>query len=235
VVDEIEQLHATYGFTHFVFYDDELNIHTPRLLELCRELIALQDKLGVKLHFRGFMKAELASVEQFTMLSEAGFDVLVVGAESGSDRILTNMRKHSTVEDNTRFVDLCRQFDIKAKAIMSLGHPGESDSTLEATEQWLDHVMLDDVNFTIISCLPGAPYYDKALRTGKHFTYTALSGDVLYSDDVDFHAELNYVSADLDYGYESTVWTDALDREDLVQWHKYLESRFKERDVFSGQ
>jgi anaerobic magnesium-protoporphyrin IX monomethyl ester cyclase len=225
---EVEHLYKTYGFTNFAFYDDELNVN-PELNEFLDRFIDLKMKVGVDFKFRAFLKYNVVKRDQMKKLYDSGMTVAVIGGESGSERMLKNMAKKSTVEQNTRFVELAKEFGVHPKCIMSLGHPGESPETLEETWNWLEKVQLSDVNFTIISCLPSAFYYDSALRREDGiWVYTAPeTKDRLYSIDVDFHAKPNILNGSLDYGYESTVFTDYLKQEDLVEWHRRFEERFR--------
>lgn len=225
---EIEHLYKTYGYTNFAFYDDELNVN-PELGTFLDRFIDVKMKLGVDFKFRAFLKSNLVNRDQMKRLYEAGMTVAVVGGESGSERILQNMQKKSTVKQNTQFIEWAKEFGVHPKCIMSLGHAGESHETLEETWNWLEKVQLSDVNFTIISCLPSARYYDYALkRNDGIWVYTAPeTKDRLYSIDVDFHAKPNILNGSLDYGYESTVFTDLLKQEDLVEWHRRFEERFR--------
>lgn len=93
IVQEIEFLHKTYGYTDFTFYDDELNVD-PNLNTLLKELKDVQFRLGKEFRFRAFVKVNLCTREQMKALAEAGFKVIATGSESGSDRILTNMNKY---------------------------------------------------------------------------------------------------------------------------------------------
>ncbi len=227
-IQEIEYLYNTYKYTDFCFYDDELNVNSE-LDNFLNDFKNLKTKLGADLRFRAFLKSNLTSREQMKKLADAGMFIAVIGGESGSERILKNINKKSTVEQNTKFIEYAREFGIKAKCIMSLGHPGETPETLKETENWLEKVKLDDVNFTIVSCLPSSFYYDYAVKKSNGvWVYTVPeNGDKLYSIDVNFHDKPNILNGSLDYGYESTVWTDALTQDDLVKWHAYLENKFK--------
>src|SRR3990167_3934033 len=57
IVKEIEELHHTYGYTGFMFYDDELNV-SKSMVELMKAITALQRRLGVEFRLRGFIKSE---------------------------------------------------------------------------------------------------------------------------------------------------------------------------------
>ena len=51
-------LHSVYGFTGYMFYDDELNVN-PSIVELMDGIADLQRRKGVEFRLRGFVKAEL--------------------------------------------------------------------------------------------------------------------------------------------------------------------------------
>lgn len=228
IVQEIEFLYKTYGYTDFTFYDDELNVD-PNLNTLLDQLKNVQSRMGREFRFRAFVKVNLCTREQMKALADAGFKVIATGSESGSDRILKNMNKKVTVEQNTKVVEWIHEFGMYAKSIMSIGHPGESDETLQETQDWLDKVKLDDVNFTIIECLPSSVYYDHAFqRPDGVWVYTAPeTGDKMYDVGIDWTEEVHFFNGKPDTQYKATVFTDFLSQMQLEQWHRHFEKRFK--------
>ena len=125
VVAEVRHIHETYGHTGFMFYDDELNV-SPTALDLMHALRTLQLELGVEFRFRGFVKAELFTDQLASAMYQAGFRWILCGFESAHPRILTNIRKRATLEDNTRVLEIAQRHGLKVKVLMSIGHPGES-------------------------------------------------------------------------------------------------------------
>jgi len=228
IVGEIEYLYNTYGYIDYTFYDDELNIncHFSSLLD---DLKNLQMKLGKSFRFRCFLRANLITKIQIKELASAGFKVIAIGAESGSDKILKNMSKKVTVENNTNVVEWSKEYGIYTKSIISLGHPGESPETLSETEKWIDKVKLDDVNFTIVECLPSSVYYDNSIYNNGVWVYTVPeTGDKLYDTGVDWTKDVHFFNADPSVEYKSTIYTDYLKQEELVQWHRYFEKKYKD-------
>jgi anaerobic magnesium-protoporphyrin IX monomethyl ester cyclase len=225
VVAEISHLHATYGVTGFMLYDDELNVN-PNMTELMRAIAQRASDLGVEFRLRGFIKAELFTDEQAEAMYQAGFRWILTGFESGSPRILKNINKRATLEDNTRCVEIAHRHGMKVKALMSAGHPGESDETVQETHQWLLHAHPDDFDMTIISVYPGTPYYDQAVRGSSSsdvWVYT-VNGDRLYSYELDFTTVADYYKGDPEGGYTSYVFTDYLKAEELVALRNFVES-----------
>jgi radical SAM superfamily enzyme YgiQ (UPF0313 family) len=230
ILAELEQLHRRYGYTGFMFYDDELNV-SKSLVELMEGVARLQDRLGVEFRLRGFVKAELFDDAQAAAMYRAGFRWLLVGFEAASPRILENINKKATRDDNSRCLERAHRHGLKIKALMSLGHPGESEETATALRDWLIEAAPDDFDCSIITTYPGTPYYDEALATAPGvYTYTApKSGDRLHAYDVDYAEVAEYYKGDPNGGYRAFVYTDQLKSEDLVRLRDWIERDAREQ------
>jgi radical SAM superfamily enzyme YgiQ (UPF0313 family) len=199
-----------------MFYDDELNVTKNGLEDLCRGLIGLQVELGIDMRFRGFVKAELFTQEQAELMHQAGFRMVLSGVESGSNRILDAMCKNTSREINTRCLEFAHGAGMKFKALMSIGHPGESRQTVQESVDWVLENRPDEVDWTIITQYPGSPYYDHSERNGDHWVYVEpRSGDRLYSSEPDFLKNVCFYKG-VPGDYTSYVWTDYLSPEELV-------------------
>lgn len=219
IVAEMTHLYHTYGFRGFMLYDDELNVN-KEIIGLMRCIEKAQEKIGCSWFLRGFVKAELFTREQAEAMYQAGFRWILVGFESGAPRILTNINKRSTRDKNSRALEIAREAGLKVKALMSVGHPGESEATIRETENWLLEEGPDDFDVTVITTYPGTPYYDEALphpRKSGQWVYTyKKTGDRLYSLDVDFSKVAEYYKGDPEGGYQSYVYTDFLTPKEIV-------------------
>jgi anaerobic magnesium-protoporphyrin IX monomethyl ester cyclase len=215
VIAEMRHIYEVYGTEGFFFLDDELNVN-KLFPDLLAQMIELQHELGAEFRMRGFLKAELVTPQMAEMMYLAGFRQVLVGFESAHPRILQNIRKVATREDNTRAAHRLQAAGIKVKALMSVGHAGESAETIEATRQWLLDVQPSDFDVTIITVYPGTPYYDDARETQPGvYTYTdRKTGDRLHGVNVDHLADANFYKG-VPGSYRSFVYTDHLSAEDL--------------------
>jgi len=195
----------------------------PALMDLLGALAALQDRLGVEMRFRGFVKAELFTAPMAAAMHRAGFRWLLCGFEAAHPRILRNIRKRATVADNTRVLEFASRHGLKVKALMSLGHPGEDEDTVRAVDDWLRETAPADFDCTVITPYPGSPYYDGAKRNGDFWTYE-VDGDRLHSVDVDYGTTADYYKG-IPGQYRSYVWTDALRPETLTALRDEIETR----------
>lgn len=224
IVGEMVQMHQAYGITGFMLYDDELNV-SPKIVELMNLIASTQQRLGVEFRLRGFIKAELFTDEQAEAMYRAGFRWILVGFESGHERILTNIQKKASREDNTHCVEIARRHNLKIKALMSLGHPGESEETIRATRDWLVEVKPDDFDATVITTYPGTPYFDEAVETSPgvwSYTY-AKTGDRLHSLSVDYREVAEYYKG-IPGEYTAYVYTDHLSSSALVKMRDWMEA-----------
>jgi radical SAM superfamily enzyme YgiQ (UPF0313 family) len=223
VLAEVRHLYQTYGFTGINFFDDELNVNRE-MIPLMRGMASLAKELGIEWKLRGFIKSELFNEEQAEVMYEAGFRWILTGFESGSDRILKNIQKMATRDQNTRCMEIAHTHGLKVKALMSLGHAGESLETVMDTCSWLLETKPDDLDVTVITPYPGSPYWDDAVHLRDNvWRYTApKTGDFLYMEEVDFTQTADYYKG-VAGEYVSHVWTDELSQKDLVDARDWLE------------
>jgi len=224
IVAELESLYRTYGYTGFMLYDDELNV-SKSLVELMDSISDLQERLGVEFRLRGFVKAELFTETQARAMYRAGFRWLLCGFEAGHPRILANIQKRASLADNTKAVEIAKRNGLRVKALMSIGHPGESVETVAAVSRWLVDMEVEDFDCAIITIYPGTPYYDLSVPHPTQegvWTYTAKTGDLLHSRQVDFSTTSDYYKG-APGEYRAHVFTDYLSCEDLVEARDEIE------------
>jgi anaerobic magnesium-protoporphyrin IX monomethyl ester cyclase len=228
IIEEMEHLYLNYGMKGFMFYDDELNVNKS-MVSMMHQICDLQDKHGVDFMLRGFVKAELFNDEQAAAMHKAGFRWLLTGFESGDERILKNIKKIATRDDNTRAVEIAKRNNLKVKALMSIGHAGESAESVNNTKEWLLQVEPEDFDCSIITTYPGSPYFDDAERCGDHYVYTdRKNGDKLYQANLDYLVDQDYYKGDPSGGYLSYVWTDHLSALEIVEERQKLEESVRE-------
>ena len=230
IIEEIRGLYNTYGFTGYMFYDDELNV-SKTFVKLMNSIYDLQKELGVEFRLRGFIKAELFTEEQAESMYRAGFRWILSGFEAAHPRILKNIDKIATLEDNTRVVEISHKYGLKVKALMSVGHPGENRETILAIKDWLIKMRVDDFDCTVITTYPGTPYYDLAVPHNDEpnvWTYThKRTGDKLHAYNLDHTVTADFYKGDPNGGYTSYVFTDHISAKEIVELRDYVESEVR--------
>lgn len=225
ILDELESIYRVYGYKAAMFYDDELNL-TKQIHELMKGISNLSEKLGIEFKLRGFTKSELFNEEQAKDMYKAGFRWLLTGFESGDERILVNIQKNATRDENTKCVEIAKKHNLKVKALMSCGHAGETPETIKNTKKWLLENRPEDFDYTVITTLPGSPYFDDAIydKDKKCYVYTSpKTGDVLYQKPIDYTKDTQFYKG-IPGEYTSFVFTPQMTAEDLVAARDELEA-----------
>jgi len=93
-VDELEFLNKKYGFEGFNFWDDTLTVSKSHVLGICREII--DRGLDIKWYARA--RVNTVDEEVIDIMKKAGCRRISFGIESGSPRILKEIKKNITLE-----------------------------------------------------------------------------------------------------------------------------------------
>jgi radical SAM superfamily enzyme YgiQ (UPF0313 family) len=147
------------------------------------------------------------------LLADNGCVEIAFGTESGSQKILDNIRKRTTVQQNYDSILAAKEVGIRVKSFILLGLPGEDWDTLAATEQLLKDTRPDDIQFAIYY-----PYKGTQARA-------AMDAGA----DIDLFMEQEGSGA---YGKkggktEANCRTKALSSNDLLEFRDYLVREYK--------
>lgn len=167
VIKELDQLHDKYGFSSFMWYDDELNQKADRLEELCERLSTRPYK------HRGFVRSDQIGrhPKSVKWMKKAGFVKLCTGVESGSDRILKLIHKGVTSEQNYEAARRIKEAKIHYEAFTMIGHPSETMEDVKQTIKWINRSKPDDFDINVLVPYPGSRIYDQAVRSNKFEGY----------------------------------------------------------------
>ncbi len=196
VVEELDDIQEM-GYEGVYIFDDIFSLIIKRTEPIAKELKRRD------LIYRCNGQARLFTEEFADLLAETGCYEVAFGAESGHQKILDNIEKRTTVEQNYNFVRWCKARGIICKAFLMLGLPGEDLETIKATEQFIATSGLDDFQLAIYYPYRGTQIRDE-IEAGR--------------DDFDLKFEGEGLGA---YGQkggysEAVVRTKALTREDLL-------------------
>jgi len=144
---------------------DELIIVDKKwFIELC-DAIA-RELPGLKI-FSGAGRVDLVTPEIISHAKKAGFIRFGCGIESGSQVILNNLNKKTTVQQNLDAIKLIKESGIMATCNLLFGGPGESKESLGETERFIrENLDPRDYAVNFAYAYPGAPLFDYAVDEG---------------------------------------------------------------------
>lgn len=127
VIDELHKLQAQYGIRSVMFHDDHFLISKKWVERFCA---ALHDEGFVGSGFKWVTSAKADALCRYEPLiqtmADAGLELLIIGFESFSPRILKWFNKTATREENFEAAEICRRAGIKIWANYMLGIPTDT-------------------------------------------------------------------------------------------------------------
>ena len=119
--------------------------------------------------FRMDCRVTLFDDEIAAALKEAGAVFLNIGFESSSQKVLDQMNKRATVEQNIAAAETARRHGIGIGINMIWGMPGDDLDTLRANAEFIKRFNMYDQIRTIrpVTPYPGSPLYYRAIKEGQ--------------------------------------------------------------------
>jgi len=157
VVAELEELRAQYAFESITWWDDTFTVSPKWVREFCD----LYQSRGFKATMVACSRADIVCRNEGMVerLAEVGTVCLVIGMESGSQRILDLLGKGTTVEQNLQAAEICRRHGIEVYATAMLGLPTETNEEAASTMDMLERMDPDVVNLFYFNPIPGTRLY----------------------------------------------------------------------------
>lgn len=172
VVDHIEYVQKKYAATYIYFIDDDSFVNLSHVETIIDEIKRRGIKIG--LGFRGARINEIKKMsdEFLSKLADAGTNIMHIGAESGSQRILDMVHKNCTVEDIIEVNrKMARHPEIKTAYNWIVGLPGETIEDLRLTQKLIIKLLKENTAALIFvpnkfRPLPRTELYELALKYG---------------------------------------------------------------------
>ncbi len=156
VADEIEECVKKYKVKEIEVFDPVFTLKRKRVIELCKEII--KRKLKVDLVVR--TRPDLVDKELLRWMAKAGVKRIYYGIESGSEKILKNIKKHTNKEVIRKAIKETKKAGIAAFGYFIIGCPGETEKTIKETIHFAKSLDLNYAQFSKLSTLPGTELYE---------------------------------------------------------------------------
>jgi hopanoid biosynthesis associated radical SAM protein HpnJ len=160
VVEEIAWAQKAFPqVKEFFFDDDTFTDDLPRAEAIAREL----RKLGVTWSCNA--KANVPR-ETLKVLREGGLRLLLVGYESGNQKILHNIKKGMRTDVARKFTKDCRELGITIHGTFIMGLPGETKETIEETIRFANEINPHTIQVSLAAPYPGTFLFNQAVENG---------------------------------------------------------------------
>lgn len=157
IMEEIKRIAASYEFNSIMFYDDCILGQKKIIFELLQKLAAFKK---VEIMVQGRADNICQWGDDIKSLKGYGLKAVIVGFESGSQRVLDFIGKGTKVEQNILAGEILHRNGIKIVGNFMIGLPTEQRLEMEATA-----VLAEKIRPTIASCsfyspMPGSHIYE---------------------------------------------------------------------------
>ncbi len=158
VVKEIDQLQQAFSPDHIWFMDDIIGLKPGWLSEFA-DLMALR---GLKIPFKCLSRADLLlRPGEIDALQRSGAQIVWIGAESGSQKVLDAMEKGIQVKQIDQVTEKLRAAGIQVAFFLQFGYPGETWTDIQDTIRMVRRCLPDDIGISVSYPLPGTPFFER--------------------------------------------------------------------------
>ena len=155
VVSAMEYIIENFPQAKAIFFeDDTMTVNKKR----CKELSELIIKKEINISWTANSRIGL-DYETMYLMRKAGCRSLCVGFESGSQKILDNMKKKTKLSEMKEFMDNARKAGMLIHGCFMAGLPGETKETLRETLELAKSLGPDTVQFYPVMVYPGTEAY----------------------------------------------------------------------------
>lgn len=157
VVAELKMLKEKFQFDHIWFCDDIFGLK-PGWVNRFADLV---EKEKLQLKFKIQARADLLLQENYIKdLARAGCDMIWMGAESGSQKILDAMDKGTAIQQIYESTRLIKKYGMKPCFFIQFGYPGETKEDIRKTIDMINELLPYDIGISVSYPLPGTKFYE---------------------------------------------------------------------------
>ena len=167
VIEEVEYILRELPQVKEIFFDDDtLTDNHDRVEELARAMGKLGfGKRGFPVSWSCNAKANVPR-KTLEVLKANGLRLLLVGYESGNQKILHNIKKGLRVDVARQFTKDCHELGIVIHGTFILGLPGETLETIEETINYAKEIDPHTIQVSLAAPYPGTFLYKQATENG---------------------------------------------------------------------
>lgn len=174
VLEEIEMLCNDYGVREIHIIDDNFTFKRERAIKFCNGI--LERGLDISLTFPNGVRLDTLDEELLRLLKKAGCYSITLGIESGSQRILNDMKKSLNLKTIEEKVALINKVGIDIMAFFIIGYLTETRETILETIEFAKRLKIKRAHFSTFLPLPSTEATKMLIRDGviKEINYDTL-------------------------------------------------------------
>lgn len=183
VMDEIDQI-VRMGYKEIFFRDEMFTASRKRVMEICERII----KKNYKLKWIASTRADMINEEMLKIMKQAGCHMIRVGVESGSQKVLNNIKKGTRLEQVETLFRLTNKLKIDTHAHLMVGMTGETKEDVEKTIKLILKIKPTIITAGVCTPYPGTDLFkvvagkDPSIKDGSKSDLAGLHTEAFYNE-----------------------------------------------------
>jgi anaerobic magnesium-protoporphyrin IX monomethyl ester cyclase len=195
VIREIELLTGRYTFDWISFYNEMFYPTEEEIVRFCEAYTTVKRRKNWTCDMR--VDADF-SIDTFRLMKSAGCVVVFGGLESGSDKILSLMKKRTTKEMISRFYGRAEAAGLPCVGGFLVGNEGETQAEIRETVDMVTKEKMRALD-TLVCTYPGTKIYENAKKRG------------LIGDEWEYLKNLDFLANIWDYSWNKKDYVNISD------------------------
>jgi len=157
VLDEMKLIKERYGVERFWIADDVFSIDKRWTKTFCRAVI----DAGQVTPYECETRVDVVDQEVLDLMAASGCFRIWYGAESGSNKVLKEMRKGFDLDEVKDAIRMTRRAGISIGMFLMIGYPNEKREDVVASARMFQEVQPDEYGVAISFPIKGTAFYER--------------------------------------------------------------------------
>ncbi|MCD6461228.1 MAG: radical SAM protein [Thermoplasmata archaeon] len=160
VLDELQEAVEKYSVRSVFFADDTFTFSKKRTEKIVEGMM----ERGIDIRWYCLARADTVDEELLRKMKKAGLVELSMGVETGNQKMLDMVGKHTTLEKYREAYRIAKKVGVVTRGSFIIGLPYETRETIRQTIDFAKSLDLDAAFFNIATPYPGSVLGDMAFR-----------------------------------------------------------------------
>lgn len=193
------------GVKNIYFFDETFTVNKQRVLEFCKMMV----EQGIKVDWTCNGRVDSLDEETIKMMKKAGCWNIMFGIECGTQGLLEEANKGTTLTKALNIIKVCKDNGIQVSASFVIGLPHETMETVKQTLEVAKKINVYRAQFDVLTPFPGTKFYEEMQKKG------------LLEKEYSFSGYDAYCVNDM-----PVIRTEKMSSAELAEAHKYIYRKF---------
>jgi len=160
IVEDIEYLMKNFNAKGIFFREDNFTLNKKRVFEFCNLIL----KKGIKIKWMCESRVDTLSYEMLSLMKRSGCELIYIGVEAGTQRLLDILKKGITIEQVKKVCELCHKIGIKIHTSFLTNIPHETPLDRKKISELIKEIKPTSFRINLYRAEPGSELYNYIMK-----------------------------------------------------------------------